>query len=155
MAKRSDSAHVQTQIMKDAVLGVQPPDCVRLDERHMPFFKYITEARAQWTNIDLIHAANLARCMYEIEYESAMLEDEGSVIMGGKNGTTRVMNPRFSALETLSRRSVAISAKIQVHAAATIGEVENNKNKNAAKQKSVSVMQDLDDDDMLIGRPVN
>lgn len=151
MTKRSDSTHVQTEIMASAVKGVKPPDCVRLEEKHMPFFKYITEARAEWTNIDLIHAANLARCLYEIEEESAMLAAEGSVIMGGKNGVTPVMNPRHTVLEQLSRRAVSVSSKIQVHAAATVGESKLSRGKNTAKRDSINAMDELDDD--LIARP--
>jgi len=136
-----------------AVIGIKPPACVRLEEHHMGFWQYVTEARAEWTNIDLVHAANLARCLYDIEYETALLAKEGSVIMGGKNGITAVMNPRHTVLEQLSRRSVAVSSKIQVHAAATVGEAKLGKGKNTAKRQAMQAMEDVEDDD-LIARPL-
>lgn len=111
--KRSDSAHVQTEIMQSAILGVNVPDFVDVPEECKPFWKVITDARAVWTDVDLVHAANLARCMYSIEENQKELKKEGDVILNQKG--TPIMNPRFSILEQLSRRSVTLSAKIQVH----------------------------------------
>lgn len=152
MAKsRSDSLHMQTAIMQDAIKGIKVPDCVELEEEDMPFFRSITDARTEWTTVDLIHAANLARCMASIERNSKLLKEEGDVIKNERG--TPVMNPRFAILEQLSRRSVAISVKIQVHAAATIGEVENNKARNSSKRNAINaIAQDFDD---LIARPVH
>lgn len=149
--KRSDSSHVQTEIMADALKGIKPPACVKLEDHHLPFFNFIVEARQQWTNIDLIHAANLARCLHDIEEESELLSGEGSVVWGGKNGTTKVMNPRVTVLEQLSRRAVSVSSKIQVHAAATVGEAKLSKGKNTAKRDALEAMEYTDDD--LIARP--
>lgn len=153
MPKRSDSTHVKTEIMQKALKGIQPPDCVDLRDIDMPFWVAITQARHEWTIVDLIHAANLARTMADIEEETRLLHEEGSIIWGGKNGTTRVKNPRADLLETLSRRSVAVSAKIQVHAAATQGESKLSKGKNSSKRESIEAFQD--DDEALIGRPYN
>jgi hypothetical protein len=148
---RSDDRDFQTEIMRAAAKGVQPPTYVELKPEHMSYWNAITEARAEWTKIDLIHAANLARTMYSIEYETKMLDREGSILENARG--TPVMNPRFAILEQLSRRAVALSAKLQVHAAATIGEVENNKKKNKAKQKAVKAVESMDEDDLL-AKPV-
>lgn len=148
--KRSDSLHVQSEIMMAAVKGISPPDCVRLDQNEMPFWEAITAARSEWTTVDLIHAANLARCLASIENNQRMLKVEGDVIENARG--TPVMNPRFSVLEQLSRRAVAVSSKIQVHAAATIGESKLSRGKNAAKREAVEAFDDLGDDD-LIARP--
>lgn len=149
---RSDDRNFQTEIMKSAAKGVQPPTFVELQPEHMSYWNAITQARAEWTQIDLIHAANLARTLYNIDEETRALEHEGSVLLNARG--TPVMNPRFSILEQLSRRSVALSAKLQVHAAATIGEVENNKKKNKAKQKAVKALESMDDeDDFLLAQP--
>lgn len=153
---RSDSDFVQTQIIQDAANGIAVPDCVTLEEWEMPFWKAITEARAQWTNIDLIHAANFARCLYSIEENTKLLKEEGDVVENARG--TQIMNPRFSVLEQLTRRSTSLSSKIQVHAAATIGEAKNNRAKNAAKAKAVTThgsQQDRieDSDDDLLAKP--
>lgn len=153
MPKRSDSSHVQTEIMTKAAKGIQPPDCVKLRPHDLPFWKAITDARNDWTVVDLIHAANLSRCLADIEEETLALHQEGTVIMGGKNGTAFVKNPRADILETYSRRAMAISAKIQVHAAATQGESKQAKAKNTAKRGAIEAFED--DDEGLIARPLN
>lgn len=149
---RSDDLDFQKEIMEQAVKGIKPPTFVELKPEHMSYWNAITQARAEWTDIDLIHAANLARTLYSIDDETRKLEREGSVVRNAKG--TQVMNPRFSILEQLSRRSVALSAKLQVHAAATIGEVENNKKKNKVKQKAVKALEMInDEDDFLLAQP--
>lgn len=147
MRKRADSSHVQTKIMTDALKGINPPDCVTLEERDMPFWQAIINARHAWTTVDLIHAANLARCMASIEDNTEKLKDEGDVIENHRGSA--VMNPRFSILEQLSRRAVALSAKLQVHAAATLGESKQSRGKNNAKREALESMTDMDDDDLL------
>lgn len=149
--KRADSEHVVTEILQNALRGETPPDCINLEEKHMPFWQAITEARAIWTTVDLIHAANLARCMSSIEENTKLLAEEGDVVIN-KRGT-QIMNPRFSILEQLSRRSVALSQKIQVHAAATVGISRNQRGKNAAKKEALEAFKDMDDEDSLIARP--
>lgn len=149
MTKRSDSTHVQNQILTDALKGIQPPDCVKLEESEMPFWNHIINAREQWTTVDLVHAANLARCMASIEANTVLLKAEGDVLENARG--TPVMNPRFTILEQLSRRSVALSAKIQVHAAATVGESKLSRGKNTAKREALEAMGNADDD--LIARP--
>jgi len=149
---RSDDIGFRNEVLKQAVDGIKPPDFVTLAEEHMPFWKVITDARATWTDIDLVHAANLARTLYQIEVEQEALTLEGSVVQNQKG--TQIANPRFSILEQLSRRSVALSAKIQVHAAATIGEVENNKNKNREKQKMLKTADKINEDDDLLAKPM-
>lgn len=152
--KRSDSSHVQAEIMAMAANGILPPAYCELKIGEMPFWNAIIAARVEWTTVDLMHAANLARTLFAIETETASLRNEGSVIMNQRGSP--VMNPRFSVLETLSRRSVSISSKIQVHAAATIGESENNRKKNSQKRKSMDALNGIDDDDEdLLGAPVN
>lgn len=148
---RSDDIDFQKELLKQCVTGVEPPTFVRLRPEHMSYWNTITGCRAVWTDIDLIHAANLARTLYMIEDETEMLEKEGSVIENQRG--TPVMNPRHAVIEQLSRRSVTLSAKLHVHAAATIGEVENNKKKNHAKQKMNNAVKTLEDDDCLLAQP--
>lgn len=145
--KRSDSAHTMTEIAASAIKLKQPP--LPLEEKELQFWNAIIEARHTWNNIDMMHACNLARTMCSIEENTKLLKEEGDVVWNTRG--TQIMNPRFSVLEQLSRRSVAISQKLQVHAQATIGKPEDNKNKNAAKNKMAQAFEDADDD--LIARP--
>lgn len=145
--KRSDSSHVMTELAQSAVKKMPPP--LPLEEKELPFWEAIIAARHTWNNIDMMHACNLARAMCSLEENTELLKAEGDVIRNERG--TMHMNPRFSVLEQLSRRSVAISQKLQIHAQATIGKPETNTKKNAAKQKLTDAFEDEDDD--LIARP--
>ena len=91
-----------------------PPKCVKMRDADRPFWDAIMVARArdEWTESDLITAAQLARCMSDIEKEALALETEGSVIENQRG--TPVMNPRHSVLEQLSRRQMALMRTLQI-----------------------------------------
>lgn len=126
-SNRIDSTHVASKSFNEAISSVPVPDCVSLDETELPYWDAIVETRARWTKVDLIHAANLARCMASIEENQRLLKDEGDVIVNERG--TKHMNPRFTILEQLSRRSVTLSTKIHVHAVATLGEAKIGRQK--------------------------
>lgn len=154
MAKnRADSAHIISEITTAATKRIEPPECVKLDEEHIPFWDIITKPRHEWTDIDLVHAANLARCLYSIEENTRLLKLEGDVVENARG--TQVMNPRFSALEQLSRRSVALSQKLQIHALATMGNPRDNRKKNAVKRNAIEAFGVDKDEDDLIARPIH
>ena len=96
-----------------------PPKCVKMRDIDRPFWDAIMVARArdEWTESDLITAAQLSRCMADIEKEAAALETEGSVIENQRG--TPVMNPRHSVLEQLSRRQMALMRTLQITGTAT------------------------------------
>ena len=97
---RADSAHVLSGIMQDALKDIKPPEYCKVEEKHMPFWNAVIKVRHSWNELDLIHAANLARVLYEIEEERAILEKEGSIIPVGKNGNVPAENPRSRRVET-------------------------------------------------------
>lgn len=144
---RSDSSSTQTDILREALMEIVPP--VSLEKKELSFWNKIVKARHTWSDIDLVHAANLARTLCSIEEETFFLKIEGSVVENLKG--TRVMNPRHTVLEQLSRRSVAISTKLHVHAAATLGDPKDNRKKNDKKNEMLNVVND--DDDGLIATP--
>lgn len=146
--KRSDSTNVRTKIFSDAFKKTEPP--VSLEDKELPFWDTIIEARADWTKIDLVHAANLARCLCSIEEETFMLKIEGSVVDNAKG--TKVMNPRHSILEQLSRRAITLSGKLHIHALATQGESKLQNGKNKAKKQAIEAFSDEDD---LLAKPVH
>jgi len=117
---RSDSAKAAINAAINASLAL--PDCpahVKLRERDRPFWADVLRARArdEWTQADLIVAAQLARCMSDIEAESEAMENEGSVIKNDKG--TAVMNPRNSVLEQLARREMALMRTLKIAGAGT------------------------------------
>ena len=147
MAK-SGTVAGDVRAMQLALNELAPPPHVTLRDHDMEFWRAIVNARARdtWNDIDLAHAANLARTQSDIETIQRELDAEGFTLVNDRG--TVVQNPKFSILETLSRRAVLLSKTLQVHAHATVGESREQvaKNKQQAKAKKL-------DDDALFARP--
>lgn len=151
--QRSDSVAFQAAIMQDVLKGTEPPDCVTIKDHERPFWDIVINAKAQWSEVDLIHAAGLARALAAIEHESKLLAEEGCVFKK-KNGDDK-LNPRIRALQALITLSLNYSVKIQVHAVATTGRIEDNLNKNLAKKQAIEAARNnaSEFEDNLIARP--
>jgi len=143
---RCDSAKGAGEIMTDAIDGPhEPPEHVSLAGEAMPFWYSLMEARAKhkWNNADLETAANLARCKYDIERMQAQIYAEGDVIENQRG--TPIVNPKHQLLETLSRRSVALSRMLHVHAEATLGKAKDQVKGNKAASRAAQVVEETDD----------
>lgn len=151
MVKRSHSLDAQSDTLKMAFVEVKPPEHCPLRPQDVPFWNSIVSVRCNWTTVDLIFAANMARCMADIEQAQKQLDLEGPVVENQRG--TQIMNPLFTVIEQLTRRSMSMSSKIQVHAAATVGEAKNNKGKNAKHQNAQAAHEVVEDDD-LIAKPM-
>ncbi|RMG71919.1 MAG: TerS protein [Chloroflexi bacterium] len=145
-----DTVKGQIETFNAASCDIDPPKHVKLRETDLPFWYSVVRARAKnsWTDHDLEIAANLARCKADIERIQAELNEEGDTILNARG--TVVMNPKHSLLETLSRRSVALSRIVQVHAGATVQAADQRK-KNTAERNARQALNDLDDE--LIATP--
>ena len=151
--KRSDSADYAVEAMRAALDGaIDPPSHVNLREGDRPFWDSIVRARARnkWTDSDYEIAANLARCKADIERLQLEIDREGDIVENQRG--TPIVNPRHALLETLSRRAVALSRMLHVHAEATVGHAKDQPKGNAKQREAESVVQSLDND--LIPRPV-
>lgn len=86
----------------------EKPAHIRLRDCDEPFWADIMRSRAreEWMPNDLTVAAQLARCQSDIETESQLLDDEGSVVTNARG--TQVMNPRHSVLQQLAQREMAL-----------------------------------------------
>lgn len=146
---RSDSAAGAVKAAAAAVADVEAPAHVQLREGDRPFWLAIVRARAAdtWTAVDLAHAANLARCQADIERLSGELIAEGDVVTNARG--TPVVNPKHTLLETLSRRAVALSRMLHVHAEATVGKSEDASPALKAEKKARAAVEALDDDDLI------
>lgn len=124
-------------------MGVLPePKHITLRPQDQPFWTAIVQSRAAdtWTDSDLATAATMARAQSDIEELQKQLNDEGYIVNGK-------VNPTAQALEMLSRRVVALSRVLLVHAIATVGKSEDAGNAlNLEKQ----ARQALSTDDELI-----
>ncbi|PYD92648.1 TerS protein [Pseudomonas syringae pv. pisi] len=147
---RSDSGTSAVAAMQAAAAGaIKPPRFVNIRKADKPFWDSIVRARARnsWTDSDLVMAGNLARCLSDIERLQKEIDVEGDVILNDRK--SQVINPKHSLLETLSRRAVALSRTLQVHAQATQGD-SRDQGKKATKQRAAEkVLAEQDDDDLI------
>lgn len=135
---RSDSISAAVRASQAAALGpLDPPDHVTLRDGDRPFWDAIVTSRARetWTTIDLCTAANLARTQADIEQLQARLDSEGYTLDSGK------VNPVAALVERLTRRTVALSRVLHVHAIATVGKSEDAA-KALANEKNAYAPQD-------------
>ena len=113
--KQAGSAEAAVAAALNAANGLpQPPAHVKLRLGDAPFWDGIVRARTreEWTGVDLVVAAQLARCQADIEAESVTLDGEGSVIKNDRG--TMVANPRVSVLEQLARREMALMRSLGI-----------------------------------------
>lgn len=133
--------------MAAAQLGpLDPPPYVTLRDGDRPFWDGIVRARARdtWNESDLVAAANLARARSDIERLQRDIDAEGDVLVNERG--TPIMNPRHALLETLSRRSLALSKALHVHAEATVGNSRDSVQAAQAEKSATAKIAEHDDD---------
>ena len=112
---RSDSAASAVKAMLNAAKDdLRPPGHVTLRDGDEPFWVNVVRARArdEWTEADLVVAAQLARCLHDIEKEQTVLDQEGTVVVNDKG--TQIVNPRVSVLEQFARREMALMRTLRM-----------------------------------------
>lgn len=152
--QRTDSVAGAVNSMAGAMQIIEVPDWVVLPEDALPFWRSITSARSadRWNNSDLETAAELARTKAKIERLNLDLEMEGDIITNDRG--TPIVNPKNALLETLTRRLVALSRMLQVHAEATQGKSRDQVAGNKAQSNASKIAKGLEGDD-LIARPTH
>lgn len=137
---RSDSAAAAVRAAQAAALGpIDPPGHVALRPGDRPFWDAIVTSRARdtWTINDLCTAGNLARTQADIERLQSALDSSGYLLSDGKP------NPLAALVETLTRRTVALSRVLLIHAIATVGKSEDASKALANERNSAPVDDDL------------
>ena len=132
---RTDSADAAVAAAKAVASGpIDPPAHVKLRECDRPFWDSIVSARARdsWNTSDLEVAANVARAKADIERLTEEIQTEGDIVTNDRG--TQIINPKHTLLETLTRRVMAGSRMLHVHAEATNGESREQRGKNAAQK---------------------
>lgn len=138
---RAGTVHAAVAALGSAFLpDIEPPAAVKLRAEDAPIWRSIIRARArdEWSDIDLMHAANLVRCLADIERISGEVGVEGDVVSNARG--TQIVNPKHAILETLSRRGVSLTRLLQLHAGtltehpARLGQIrEGERNARAAR----------------------
>jgi hypothetical protein len=146
---RSDSAASAVKAMVNAALpDLELPQHVKLREDDLPFWDGVLRARArdEWTEADLVVAAQLARCQADIESEQQLLNIEGSVTENVRG--TQIMNPRVTVLEQLSRREMALMRTLRM-GGRIAGDARDQAGKRAIERKARQIRTELADDGLL------
>ena len=149
MPRRQPSTSVKAMIgaMQNASLPpIDPPAHCKLRDGDRPFWDGIVRARARddWTECDLVVAAQLARTQAAIEVEQVTLDAEGTTMTNFRG--TQVMNPRVTVLEGLARRQMALMRALRL-AGTPAGTPRDEANARKAERQARKVHEEISDDE--------
>ncbi len=147
---RVDTVAGEQEAFANALKIIKPPK--ELSKKELFYWEYIIEARPinEWTRIDLMHAWNLAKLMSLQEDTYKDLASEGRTIKNDRG--TPIDNPAISRLDKLTRLVLAASAKLKIHAEATVGESRDMAKRSTAQRNAKSKLSTVDG---LIARPLH
>ena len=146
---RADSAASAVRAMVNASKdAIAVPAHVNLRDGDQVFWQGVVRARArdEWTETDLVVAAQLARCLHDIENEQSALDVEGTVIKNDKG--TAVVNPRVSVLEQFARREMALMRTLRM-GGRVAGAARDEAPGRKIERQSRKLREELEDDELL------
>jgi hypothetical protein len=143
---RSDSAPAAVAAMKAAGSVIEPPAHISLRDCDRPFWASVIAAKPadRWSPGDLEDAAILSATKADIVRLQAEIDREGDVI--GQR-----LNPKHALIETLTRRSMALSRTLQIHARARHGESRDQRPIQEAAAKVRTALRLVETDDLIPG----
>jgi len=121
--QRSDSAAAAIRAAQNAVAPpLQPPSFKMLSDAEMVLFADIVLARARddWKEADLYFAADLARCLFDLDREQVALSSEDTVITTSMG--SRVENPRIKIISRYRSEASALARTLQIGGRGGIGD---------------------------------
>lgn len=139
----SNSAAEAVKAMVNAAKDeLKPPPHCRMRNGDEPFWTgvILSKARDEWTESDLVVAAQLARTQRDLEDEQEALDREDTVVRNDRG--TLVMNPRVSVLEGLARREMALMRTLRM-GGKEAGDPRNLQKKRALERESRNVRKSL------------
>jgi hypothetical protein len=146
---KADSATAAVRAMVNAARRPPdvPPGC-RLRAGDLPFWRAVMAARArdEWAEADLVLGAQLARCMADLERESLLLEEEGSLVRN--TAGTMVRNRRLALVDQLSRREMALIRTLRM-GGRVAGAARDEAATRALERQSRLLRDELEDDGLL------
>jgi hypothetical protein len=147
--QRADTATAEVDAFRDAVREIKPPAHLALRPCDRAIWRSIIRSRAvdEWSDVDLLHAAQLARAFADIERLSRELAAEGYLLKTGRR------NPKHAFVEVLTRRTVRLTKMLHLHAA-TLGPARDHLARRAAERTARAAVDAADDDaDNLLATP--
>lgn len=147
---RSDSISASLRAAQNAIAApLLPPDSKQLTEAEMLFFADIVKARARddWKDADLYFAADLARCMSDINREQEVLRGEDSVIV--ESSGKLVENPRIKIISRYRSEAAAIARTLQIGGRG-IGDPRTFEKARALEEKARRTVGEIQAEDNLL-----
>ena len=114
--QRSDSGEAAIKAAQNAALpDHDPPASYPLKDYELPFFTDILHARSRddWREVDIQLAAQLARCMSDIQRQELILQGEDVVIVHKDSGKMEE-NPRIKVIARYKTMQGAIMRTLQL-----------------------------------------
>ena len=145
MKHKANTTSAQIRAMVNASAPIaEPPSFIRLRDCDQPFWKSImySRTRDEWTENDLVAAAQLARCQADIERESEMLDAEGSVVDNRANA-------RLAIIEMLCKRELAIMRALRIGGTAAGERKEDLVKARKIQRQAEKALSELSDDELL------
>jgi hypothetical protein len=146
---RSDSISTAIDAMKAAGEPLpQWPSHLRKRDVDAPYWDAIvrSRARSEWAAVDLVIAAQLARCQADIETQSMMLDAEGATLENARG--TIVANARTTVVEQLARRQLALMRCLNL-ASVVSGDKSTIATKRKTERDATATREALEDEDLL------
>jgi hypothetical protein len=148
-ARKAGSVESAVKAMFDAASpGIEVPTHCNLRAGDMPFWQGIVRARAkdEWTEVDLVIAAQLARCQADIEREQLELDVEGTAVRNERG--TIVVNARVSVLEQFARREMALLRSLRM-GGRVAGDQRDEAGRRKLQRSAEKVRQELQAEELL------
>lgn len=130
---------------------LRPPEHIRLRPKDEPYWACIINSRArnEWSENDLVIAAQLARCQADIAEESERLEAEPSIIRNDRG--TPIPNPRIIVVERLAGRQLAYVRTLGMGGSAANKSAPSTKGQREAERAARGVARDAQGESLLAG----
>lgn len=151
MGKKSriDTVAGNQQIAAAAFKDLKAPAHVPLSQEDIPFFNAVIAefARAEWTEHQLEMAALLARAMCDMERESRLLREEGTVTTTPKGWVT--VNPRKTAVQMFAGTILSMRRSLSLHARVNQGNPASVQKRQKLAKEIENNIRGIDDDELL------
>lgn len=136
-----DSVAYQKNNLALILQGVDIPPRFEVPDHLIDFLKPIIDLRSYdtWNEVDLGKAVNLAACQYDIVRLRADIIKEGDVMHNNRG--TPVANPKHAILEVLTRRELALSRALHIHAEALFGRSRDAGNKSKVQRENLTAIE--------------
>lgn len=148
--QRIDSAAGAVATMAAAARDLSPPEHLRIRKGDMPFWDSVIseKPKSEWTESDLIVAANLARAMADAERVA------GYTVVGGGNINQAKLLATIEVSDKLARRIVTLRRALGLDNRAKNGEQRDvTKRRGHAEEIERGHNPMANDGDSLLARP--